>query len=76
MGEMGLEKMGELSKIVLFPISFTQFLYISQHVLLAISYNSPFSPIPPHFSSFARIFPHFSIFPIFPSPYWAANSGG
>ena len=79
-GRMGLEKMGKLSEIVPFfsdfpPMSYQShiFLYISQHLLLAISQKSPFSSIPPHlhpvfpisphFPSFPHIFPHFSIFP-------------
>ena len=51
MGRMG--KMGQLSHFspvfLLFPINFTQFLYISQNVLLAISHYSQFFSISPHF---------------------------
>ena len=61
MGVMGLERLGKLSKLshfspifLLFSINFTHFLYISQNVFLAISDNSPFPPISPHFRPFSQ----------------------
>ena len=77
MGEMGLEKMGKLSKIVSFFSDFPpNFLSISHmfymfpkmyfRQFLTIPHFPPFPPIPPHFPSFSPIPPpcffHFSDF--------------
>ena len=53
--------------LLLFPINFTHFSYISQNVLLVISHNSPSFSISPQFPQFPSISPHFP--PLFHLPH-------